>query len=298
MTMPRIALVSARAARDLDEDLAPLRDALAAAGAQVTIVDWDDEAVDWSGFDLAVLRSTWDYTNRLDEFLDWARRVDRATRLLNPFEIVHWNTDKHYLGELAGAGVAVVPSAFIEPGADPVAGLAAFLDAHAAAEFVVKPCVGAGSRDARRHGREDVTAAQAHVGHLLDAGRSVLLQPYLARVDDDGETALIHVEGRFSHAIRKGPLLRRGEDATRALFAAEHVQAREPSADEHDLAGRTLAALPRTRGLAYARVDLIRADDGSPRVLELELVEPSLFLAHAEGAAERFAQALLARAIA
>src|SRR5262249_27591624 len=153
------------------------------------------------------------------------------TQLLNPPDVLRWNTDKHYLRDLARAGVASVPSEFIEPAeaARPV--LEGFLERHCGeddAEFVVKPSVGAGSRDAQRYGRGEHAAALAHAQRLLDAHRSVLLQPYLKRVDALGETALIHFEGTFSHAIRKGPLLRRGEDPTRALFAAEHISPRQP----------------------------------------------------------------------
>jgi len=295
-TAARVALVTAAAARDLDDDLPPLADALGEAAVAFDIVAWDDPAVDWSRYALAVLRSTWDYTQRLPEFLAWLARVAAQTALLNPLEVVRWNTDKHYLAVLERAGVAIVPSAFAEPGEDADAALARFLAAHASArEFVVKPAVGAGSRDARRHAREDRAEAAAHLDSLLRSGRSAVLQPYLDRVDAHGETALIHFDGVFSHAIRKGPLLRRGEDATRALFAAEHITARTPDAAEFALAARTLAAIPFERPLLYARVDLIRDADGAPRVLELELAEPSLFFATSAGSAARFAQAITRR---
>ena len=292
MNSARIALVTAAAARDLDDDLPPLREALMARRHAFDVLDWDDAAVDWSRYAVAVLRSTWDYSQRLPEFLAWAERTAQRTRLVNPLDVVRWNTDKHYLAELERAGVPIVPSAFLEPGSDGAAGVAAFLGAHADAEFVVKPAVGAGSRDAQRYGREERAAAAAHAQRLLDARRSVLLQPYLAHVDEHGETALIHFSGTFSHAIRKGPLLRRGEGPTRALFAAEHITPREPSAAERTLAARTLAAMPFPAPLLYARVDLIHDANGAPRVLELELTEPSLFFAQSPGAAARFAAAL------
>jgi glutathione synthase/RimK-type ligase-like ATP-grasp enzyme len=299
MSLPRIALVTARSARGLDEDLPPLVEALERAGAVVSVVDWDDTGADWSAHDVAVLRSTWDYTQRLQEFLDWVGRAAQATTLLNPPDIVRWNTDKHYLGELAAHGVAVVTSAFVEPGNDAAAALAQFIRTHGngdtAFEFVVKPCVGAGSRDAQRHGTEHLDAALVHLQGLLDSGRSALLQPYLARVDEHGETALLWFNGEFSHAIRKGPLLRRNEEATRALFAAEHITARVPNPAELALARETLAAIPSAEPLLYARVDLIQAADGSPRLLELELSEPSLFFGVGAGSADRFAAAVLAR---
>ena len=293
MTTPRIALVTAAAACDLDEDLPPLVDALRAAGAEVHAPNWDDAAVDWSTFDVALLRSTWDYTLRLPEFLAWIKRVANATRLLNPAEVVAWNTDKHYLALLERAGVPIVPSAFVEPGTDASARLSQFLALHDSAEFVVKPAIGAGSRDAQRYGRAQREAALVHAQRLLADQRSVLLQPYLDRVDEHGETALVYFGGRFSHAIRKGPLLRKGEGPTRALFATEHITPRSPDATEFAVAERTLAAIPFAQPLLYARVDLIHETDGAPRVLELELTEPSLFFAHAEGSAERFATAIL-----
>ncbi len=299
MSTPRIALVTARAARGLDDDMVPLVDALAQAGAEPEVVDWDDEAVDWSAFDLALLRSPWDYTQRLDEFVAWLDRTAARTRLVNPAAVVRWSADKHYLADLERAGVAIVPSRFVEPGDDAGAAIAAFLaEFPASADVVVKPCVGAGSRDAQRHARDQVDAMHTHVGRLLAARRSVLLQPYLARVDEAGETALLHFDGAYSHAIRKGPLLRRGEDPTRALFAAEHITPRTPSMDEHDLARRALAAIPHAAALAYARVDLIRDATGTPVLLELELAEPSLFFAQADGSAARFADVLIERAAA
>lgn len=295
--MSHIALVTAAAARDLDEDLAPLSAALRAQEAEVSIVDWDDTATDWSRFDIALLRSPWDYAQRAPEFLDWAARAAAQTRLLNPLDVVRWNIDKHYLGDLATRGVAIVPSRFLEPHEDAERGIDAFLDEHAdAAEFVVKPAVGAGSRDAQRHARAARNDAITHVRRLLDAHRSVLLQPYLERVDDVGETALIFFEGQFSHAIRKGALLKRNEGSTAALFAPERITARTPDAAELDLARRALGVLPFASPPLYARVDLIRDDSGAPRLLELELAEPSLFFAQAAGSAAHFARALLARA--
>jgi len=295
--MPTIALVTARAARDLDDDLPPLHDALRQAGADVRIVEWDDADVDWSHFDLALLRSTWDYTERVVEFLEWAKRAATHTRLLNPPDVVRWNTDKHYLRDLARAGIATVPSEFIEPGENAATGLDQFLRGHASEEFVVKPAIGAGSRDAQRYARAQRDAARAHAQRLLDAQRSVLLQPYLDRVDEHGETALIYFGSVFSHAIRKGPLLKRDEGPTRALFAAEHITARTPEPDELRLAEQTLSAIPFAKPLTYARVDLIHDATHAPCVLELELTEPSLFFAHAAGSAQRFAAAVLARLV-
>ncbi len=287
-----IALVTARAARDLDEDLPPLFAALTRAGAAVRVVDWDDAATEWSMFDLALLRSTWDYSMRLPEFLAWVEHASAATHLLNPPAMVRWNTDKHYLAELTRADVRTVPTSFVEPGDDAAQAMNEFLVQHAATDIVVKPAVSSGSRDSQRYGRRELGAATQHVERLLAAERSVVLQPYLDRVDADGETALIYFGGTFSHAIRKGPLLRRGEGATPGLFATEQIAARIPGADELRMGARAVSAIPFDTPL-YARVDLIRDADAAPRVLELELTEPSLFFTHAAGSVERFATLLL-----
>jgi glutathione synthase/RimK-type ligase-like ATP-grasp enzyme len=289
-----VALVSARAARALDEDLAPLAAALAAAGAQAAVTDWDDPQVDWARFDAAVLRSAWDYHQRLADFLGWVERVARVTRLLNPRPVVRWSLDKHYLGELSRAGAPVVPTHYVDPGEEPGAVLAEFLAIDRCAELVVKPAVGAGSRDARRHARDREDEIIAHMRGLLGTRRSVMLQPYLPAVDRDGETALMYIDGRFSHAVRKGALLPSGAASTAALFAPEDIVARSPAADELAAGERILAAVP-FGTLLYARVDLLRDSQGAPRLLELELAEPSFYFAHAPGSAQRFAAALMAR---
>ena len=300
----RIALVTARDALPLDEDMPPLRAAMAGDGVTAEATYWDDPGVDWSTFDAALLRSTWDYVDRFDEFLAWCERCARQTRLLNPPGVVRWNTDKHYLVHLASAGVPVVPTRFLEPGADAEAGLADFLAGGPGScmvgavtefdEFVVKPAVGAGSRDAVRYARCEADAALEHVVRLTGAGRSVMLQPYLARVDAQGETAVLYLGGRFSHAIRKGPLLRRGAGLVEGLFAPEDIRPRDAEPAELAVAAAAFAAIP-FEAPAYARIDLIRDDADAPAVLELELTEPSLFLMHAPGAAERLVRHLVQR---
>jgi O-ureido-D-serine cyclo-ligase len=287
-----VALVTARPARGLDEDEPPLHLALQNAGCNVQTAEWDDANADWASFDVALLRSAWDYAERVTEFLAWVERASKLTHVLNPLPVVRWNTDKHYLAQLAAAGIATVPSTFIEPGDDAGQAIGKLLELHDNAELVVKPAIGAGSRDTERHRRTELGPAVAHAKRLLNANRSVLVQPYLERVDRDGETALMFFEGRFSHAIRKGPLLPPGGVATTGLFAAESITPRVPGADEMRLAEKIVAAVPFGIPL-YARIDLIRDDDGAPCLLELELTEPSLFFAHAAGSAEKFTAAVL-----
>ena len=266
--------------------------ALQNAGCNVQIAEWDNPEIDWASFDVALLRSAWDYAERVSEFLVWVERASKLTHVLNPLPVVRWNTDKHYLAQLSKAGVAIVPSTFVEPGEDAGRAIQTFLALHAHAEIVVKPAIGAGSRDTARHRRGELGPAVAHVRRLLEGHRSVLLQPYLERVDRDGETALMFFEGRFSHAIRKGPLLPPGGTATTGLFAAETITPRVPGSDEMRLAEQVVGAVPFGTPL-YARIDLIRDDKGAPCLLELELTEPSLFFAHAAESAEKFTAAVL-----
>jgi glutathione synthase/RimK-type ligase-like ATP-grasp enzyme len=291
--MKTLALVTAIAATGHDEDLAPLLEACTQAGLHVRVVAWDDATVSWRRFDAALLRSPWDYTERLLEFLGWCDRVQQSTRLLNPLPVVRWNTDKHYLAELEAAGMPVVPTVFVEPEAEPLEALQAFLAGEAAEEFVVKPAVSAGSRDTQRYSRAQDFAAGNHIARLLEQGRSTMLQPYLRSVDSAGEAALIYFDGQFSHAIGKGALLRPDEPATATPHATGDITPREADPAERQLAESILSAVQQLlqldQPLPYARIDLIRDDAGSPRLLELELTEPSLFFAQAPGSADRFA---------
>jgi glutathione synthase/RimK-type ligase-like ATP-grasp enzyme len=283
MTNARIALATTSAARKVDEDHAPLAAALEALGMIVEAPSWDDTEVDWKRYDLVLPRSTWNYTNDYPKFLRWLDQVTRDSWLLNAAATVRWSTHKRYLLDLAAAGLATVATTVSAPGEA--------WSAPNVAEYVVKPAIGAGSRGARRFLARDELAARAHAAALHAEGREVITQPYLDDVDTYGETAMVYFEGRFSHAVRKGPLLTLGHNSDPDLFLAEQMSVRAPSAAERALADQVLAWLA-PRNLLYARVDLIRDRIGAPRILELELAEPSLFLAHAPGSATRLADAI------
>ncbi|WP_208114067.1 ATP-grasp domain-containing protein [Actinomycetospora succinea] len=285
----RIALATSREVPGLlDDEGRLLQDRLRALGADAEPAVWDDPDVAWSAYDLVLVRSTWDYALRRDAYLAWADAVARVTALHNPAPVLAWSTDKHYLLELADAGLPVVPSAVLEHGSDDTDPAAhPFRDV----EHVVKPCVSAGSRDTLRCGADEGARSAAHVRALLEAGRPVLVQPYLAAVDEVGETAVVAIDGVPSHAVRKAALLTRGGGLVEGLFAPEEIEAREPSAVESAVAARVLEHVgPQL----YARVDLLPGPDG-PQVLEVELAEPSLFLQHAPGAADRLAAAVVRR---
>lgn len=276
----RVALATCAEFPQLTEDDPLLVPALQERGVTAEPAVWDDPAVDWAGFSLVVIRSTWDYSPRRDEFVSWARRVPR---LLNSAEVVTWNTDKTYLAQLGHS----VPTQFVRPGEEfvPPGG-----------EYVVKPAISAGSRHTARYGESDTLAATEHANWLLGSGRTVMVQPYLSLVDSHGETALIYFGGAYSHAIRKGQLLQPGAGVSELIYLPEAITPREPSEAERDVAEETLGALPwPPEQLLYARVDLIPDPDGKPKLVELELTEPSLFLSFGEGAAERLADEIVRR---
>ena len=287
---PLVLVATAAEVPDLDAEGRLLLAALEAAGARARPAVWTDDREDWGAADLVVVRCTWDYARRRDAFLAWADRVAAATTLLNPPGLLRWTTDKAYLAELAAAGVPVVPSLFLDDVADHD-----LLDV----EHVVKPSVSAGSLDTLRVAAGDREASLAQVRAILATGRTALVQPYLDQVDEHGETALVHLDGRFSHAMRKAAILTpdRGDPADdEGLFVQEEMSARTASADELALGERVLDIVgARGEGTPlYCRVDLLPTDDG-PLVLEVELAEPSLFLEHVAGSADRLAEAVVGR---
>ncbi len=280
----RLAWVTTAEVRGYDEDEPLGLAALARTGVEVEVVDWDDADVDWSSYDRVVLRSTWDYTLRLPEFLAWLERVSAVTELVNPLPAVRWSLDKQYLAELEAAGVPITPTEFVPVGAEP---------AFPEGRFVVKPAVGAGSRDAASYRPEQVDQAAAHVARLHEAGLVVLVQPYVASVATDGEWPLLFFGGAYSHAASKRVALPEAGEVS-GLYVPEDSAPHTASPEQVAVAQAAVDVVTERFGaLAYARVDVVRGDDGSYRVLEVELVEPSLFLPYADaGAADRLAAAL------
>jgi glutathione synthase/RimK-type ligase-like ATP-grasp enzyme len=279
-----VALVTWRELPELDPDDRPLAAALRARGLAVAVVAWDDPGFDWRAARLALLRNPWDYYRRRDEFLAWGERVERLTRLENPLAVVRWNTHKGYLVELAGRGAPVVPTALVRRGER------FDLARHAAAHgwtggVVVKPAVSADSWETHVVAGGDLATAQAHVARLA-AERDVVVQPFLPAVEDHGERCLVFLDGDYSHAVRKNPITRGGRWA--GLPEGTPVEA---DAAERAAAERVLAAAGRGP-LLYARVDLVRDERGEPRLLELELAEPTLFLADAPAGLARLVAAI------
>jgi glutathione synthase/RimK-type ligase-like ATP-grasp enzyme len=270
--LTRVALATCAEIPDLEPDDRLLLPAPAAYGIEGVPAVWDDSAVEWDAFDLVVLRSTWDYAERRDEFLAWARLLRRVE---NPLPLLEWNTDKRYLERLATAGVPTVPTRFVAPGAafEPPAEL-----------FVVKPSVSAGGRSSARFEPGEVDAARALVTTIHAEGRTAMIQPYLSGAE---EKALVYIGEEYSHALlRRVPLPAAGSRPV--LYLEEELAPADASAEERDTAEAALACAPGKP--LYARVDLLGG-----AVLELELTEPSLYLEFGEGSAERLADAVSAR---
>lgn len=256
---------------------------------------WDDADAGWDDFELVVIRSTWDYARRHDEFCAWADAI--GDRLLNPPAVIRWNSDKRYLGELAAGGLAVIETEFVAPG-DPPPPIER--------EVVVKPNVSAGARDTGRFAAERAGDALDLIRRIQSSGRVAMVQPYQASVDELGETACIFFGGEFSHSLRKRAVLHPDEvapvrddfiGAAEAMYDSALVGPAEAEADELELADRVLAEVRERFGaeLLYARVDMLRDDDGSPLLLELEAVEPNLYFDQVPEGAGRLAEAILAR---
>lgn len=282
MTSHRIALCTWSDPSYVDPEPPQIAEALHAMGLDAEVVVWHSEA-DWASFDLVVIRSTWDYFDRLDEFLEWADRVDSVSRIINGPNIIRWNSHKGYLAELGEAGIPVLPSLALAKGA-----------AHAVdrmlavgwTDVVIKPAVDGGARQALRTAAASPEAAE-HLTRLVEAGDTIV-QPFAPSVEL-GETSLFYFGGDFSHAVRKVP--KAGDYRVQALHGGSE-EVHEPTRAELDVAARAMALAPDE--LVYARVDLIDVE-GQPTLMELELIEPDLFLRMAPGSVARFATAVAAQ---
>ncbi len=265
----RIAVATSAALPGLDPDSVPLLAALRERGVDARPQVWSDAAVDWRAFDAVLVRSTWDYAERLEEFLSWLHAL--PVPVLNPKRVIAWNAHKGYLRELAAHGVPTVDTLWVDRGG---CAEVPWPDA------VVKPAVGASARGLRR-GRG---------GEAVEAGADdLLVQPLLESIATEGELSLVYAAGELSHAVRKRP--KPGDIRVQPEWGGTIVPA-EPGPEALAVAGAACAAAGEP--LLYARVDLVRAADGTLRLIELEAIEPQLFLTWSAGAADRFAGAFSA----
>jgi hypothetical protein len=263
----------------------------AAAILGADFVVWDDPAVDWEAYDRVVLRSVWDYCRSVERFLDWCRAIG-AARLRNVPDLVAFDADKRYLGELRAR---TAPTVFVGPGDPPPA---------LAGEVVVKPNVSAGARDTGRFGPAGQAEAQALIGRIVADGRVALVQEYLADVDRGGETALAFVAGELSHVLHKRAVLEGEGEAplsddplgpAAVMYEDDLVVPGEADVAQREFATGVMVEVAERFGTPlYARVDIAADAEGRPVLMELEAIEPSLYLDLVPGAAERFARAVLA----
>lgn len=283
-----VGIATCSLAPRLDEDGTRLRAAFEGLGVAYTVGVWNDPGVDWSVFDTVLVRSTWDYPLQHTAFLRWIRS---CAATVNPAAVLRWNTDKSYLRDLAAAGVPIVPTEFVAPGDSPSVRWR---------DVVIKPAVGGSAANTGRFATTASPAAQQLFASLHAAGRDVMVQPYQHGIDTDGETSLVFIDGDFSHAVRRAPLLGRSEESGGEHSAGRGersggprgpvtvaevlatVQQVEPTQQQQAVAAAALEVAPGGRAaLAYARVDLVPGAMG-PVLLELEATDCFLFLAYGD----------------
>lgn len=279
-----ISLITYRDLTELDPDDQLLKAALERRGCKVQGLVWDDESVDWANAGVCIVRSTWDYHLHYEKFCSWLSELAKVTSVLNPPDLIKWNSKKTYLRDLMNAGLPVIPTVFID--ANNRRSLAEILSENNWSEAVIKPVVGLATSGVKKidSSKEGLLAGEDHLSCLLKNGE-VMVQEFLPSVDGYGERALSFIDGKYSHCIRKSPFQKL------AVAGRAGETAVEASAEEIAIAGRTLAYLKVIP--LYARVDLVCDKGDRPLLMEFELVEPSLFLQTKPEAAETFADAVM-----
>ncbi|MDI1443422.1 hypothetical protein [Polyangium sp. 6x1] len=292
MNRPRLAIATCARLPNLDVDDARLFEALDARGISYRCLVWDDPSAPWDEADLALIRTPWDYWDgpgRREAFVAWAERTAARVPLWNGADVIRENTHKSYLRSLEAAGVSVIPTIWLAPG-EGAEGLARRITSRGWSEVVIKPAVSAGSVGAMRIDvRTNPSEAEAHAASLTASGE-VMVQPYLRSIESEGELSVVFFGGEASHAVRKVPCA--GDFRSQPEFQSR-VSATPIEAEALRVAQDAFAAVGKP--LLYARVDLVRGDDGALQLIELELTEPSLYFRWSEGAAARFVETILAR---
>jgi glutathione synthase/RimK-type ligase-like ATP-grasp enzyme len=280
-----IAFVTSTAHGDLTPDDHLAVAVLAERGARVTAAIWNDAGIDWGSFDSIIVRSTWDYHKNADQFRAWIDKLDTmGAPLWNPPVMLRWNMEKTYLRELEDAGIPIVPTAWLDRGSQ--ADLGKLLADRGWEHGVVKPVISAAASRTWRVSRDDVSKGNAQLAESLELG-DVMVQPFMAEIQTRGEWSLIFIAGEFSHAVRKIPA--GGDFRVQHTFGGQSL-VDTPSAEVLEVARRVLDAAPSP--WLYARVDGIETDAGFV-LLELEMLEPGLFLSYSRAGAVRLAEAIL-----
>ena len=277
-----LRIATCRPLPEPDPDEALLLRALTRAGVSVRMAPWHDDGERWDEPIPTLVRSTWDYIHDVDGFLTWVGRAAEAAPFWNGVDVITGNVHKRYLLDLDAAGIPVASTVLVERHA--TGDLGAISAARGWEDVVVKPAVGASSFGTHRYQREQLVDGQLHLEWLLER-TDALVQPYLRSVDASGERALIWIDGEFTHAVRKTPRFSDGDEHVSAAIAI--------APDELALGERVLA--PMAADLLYARVDVARDDAGAPLVMEVELIEPSLYLLQHPPALVRLVGAVVRR---
>jgi glutathione synthase/RimK-type ligase-like ATP-grasp enzyme len=276
-----VALVTCSNPPVWEADDKPLIASLESRGLRVSTPSWTD-VIDWDAFDATIIRTTWDYHLQIESFLRWAQRVPK---LHNNISIIKWNTHKSYLLELHKLGVAIAPTVWIQLGE--VTDISKIMVALNADRGFIKPVIGACASDTFRFNDDQHKEAQA----FLDARRhlEMMVQPYLQRVETEGELSAIYIDGVFTHGVQKIPV--QGDYRVQDDFGAtDHPYTFDDT--ELETMKTVLSLVPHSEDLLYARIDFLRSDDGQLVLNELELVEPSLFFRHSTDAVEQFSEAI------
>ena len=251
---------------DPDLDIPFAKNAAEALKIDLVFTNWNDEQINWSDFDAAVIRSTWDYVPVRDRFLKKTKEISNETKLFNPHDVMSWNTDKKYLLDLEAKGVPIIPTKFVHNVEEAKGAISwAFAKSNSIA---IKPTVGAGARLAGK--ANSAPEAFTFVEEILRAKRVAMIQPYVSSVDEEGEKAIIVINGQISHAARKVPALTAGGhgDAAGALEITDEIV---------EIVRTVSEAVKEWDDLLFARVDVVRLDNKLV-LMELELTEPWLFM--------------------
>lgn len=286
---PELYLLTAAALAGLSPDDQVLLAALTRRGVAAQPVVWEDPLIDWSRAPITLIRSTWDYAYRLSFFLEVLEAASRCTSLLNPIEILHWNSHKSYLLDLSEKGIETVPTLLLrrsEEGAREPYELLSMVEEH---DVVIKPAVGAGGKWTARAARGDALAAVGHAERVL-LHEDALVQPFLSDVMSRGEVSIVLIDGIVSHAVRKRGA--RGDFRVHSEYGGT-VEAVDVTPAFAQYASRVLAALPEIP--FYARIDVIESQSGALLLMEAELIEPELFFAHSSAGTELFVDRVLRR---
>ncbi len=294
-----IALATCSNLPDWEVDDAPLHAGFEQRGVTISQPAWDDPAIDWAAFDGVLVRTTWDYTERIAEYLAWAERVAASgTPLLNPLEIIRWNTDKRYLRDLDAWGIPTIDTAWLEParGGDGRApcDIKAIMTERDWQRGFIKPAIGASASHTMRFDAREtdqLEAAQEHASTLLGNGHTLLLQPYQPTVEDFGEISAIYIGGTYTHGVRKVPVP--GDYRVQDDYGAHDEPCENFTEADFAMFEQLLGRVEYE--MLYARIDMLRDETGTLRIIELELVEPSLFFRHGPHAADALAEAMIDR---